>query len=92
LTFGHITKTHLTFGQITNSDKFVCNQGSIFRRIRRLRQPDPAGSAPDLKLPDRLRVAARRRHPGANQMLVENKKRKVKTLKKRRTHRRESIP
>ena len=33
-------------------------QGSIFRRIRRIRQPDPAGSAPDVKLPDRLRVAA----------------------------------
>ena len=35
-------------------------QGSIFRRIRRIRRPDPAGSAPDLKLPDRLRVTASR--------------------------------
>jgi len=36
------------------------HQGSIFRRIQRIRQPDPAGSAPDLKLPDRLLVAASR--------------------------------
>ena len=46
---------------MTKKVKHYC-KGLIFRRIRRLRQPDPAGSAPDLKLPDRLRAAARRRH------------------------------
>ena len=35
-------------------------QGSNFRRIRRIRQPDLAGSAPDSKLPDRLQMAASR--------------------------------
>ena len=34
-------------------------QGSIFSRVRRIRQPDPAGSGRKLELPDRLRRARR---------------------------------
>ena len=52
----HSSRTFLVERFRVSFERF--EQGSIFRRIRRIRQPDPAGSAPDVKLPDRLRVAA----------------------------------